>query len=225
MKPKNEKGQFIKAEWAPEDVAILVELYPDTLTSEIANILGVGLFRVRNKAHNLGLKKSKGFISMTGKMSSNHPNAIASRFKQGLIPENKGKKQTEFMSPEAIERTKATRFKKGDIPRNIKQTGYERIDSKDGYIYIKTEDGFKLKHRVVWEQHHGTIPPGHNIQFKDGNILNCTIENLYMISRSEQLRQENSMYARYPIDVQLAIKAKGALNRQINKLTKHENHE
>ena len=47
-----------------------------------------------------------------------------------------------------------------------------------------------------------------------------SIENLYMISRSEQLKKENSLYARYPEDVQYLIKLKGALNRQINKATK-----
>ena len=46
-----------------------------------------------------------------------------------------------------------------------------------------------------------------------------------MISRSEQLKKENSLYARYPEDVQYLIKLKGALNRQINKATKRMNHD
>ena len=64
------------------------------------------------------------------------------------------------------------------------------------------------------------LPICYNIQFKDGNRQNVSIENLYMISRSEQLKKENSLYARYPEDVQYLIKLKGALNRQINKATK-----
>lgn len=43
-----------------------------------------------------------------------------------------------------------------------------------------------------------------------------------MISRSEQMKTQNSMYARYPEDVQYLIKLKGALSRQINKATKNE---
>ena len=35
------------------------------------------------------------------------------QFPKGHVPRNKGKKQTDFMSAEAIERTKATRFQKG----------------------------------------------------------------------------------------------------------------
>lgn len=79
---------------------------------------------------------------------------------------------------------------------------------------------FELKHRLVWIEHNGEIPPGYNIQFKDGNKQNICIDNLYMISRSEQMKTQNSMYARYPEDVQYLIKLKGALSRQINKATK-----
>ena len=42
------------------------------------------------------------------------------------------------MTPEAIERTKATRFKKGDKPGNHRKVGSERI-TVDGYIEIKTK--------------------------------------------------------------------------------------
>lgn len=77
-----------------------------------------------------------------------------------------------------------------------------------------------MKHRLVWAEHYGRIPPGCNIQFKDGNPMNCSIENLYLISRHDQLKNENSMYARYPKEVQDTIKTLGALTRQINKLKK-----
>ena len=102
-----------------------------------------------------------------------------------------------------------------------KRQGYERI-TRDGYIEVKTAEPnvFELKHRLVWIEHNGAIPKGCNIQFKDGNRQNVTIENLYMISRSKQLKNENSMYARYPEDVQYLIKLKGVLSRQINKVTK-----
>ena len=98
---------------------------------------------------------------------------------------------------------------------------YERI-TRDGYIEVKTAEPnvFELKHRLVWIEHNGEIPPGYNIQFKDGDKQNICIENLYMISRSEQMKTQNSMYARYPEDVQYLIKLKGVLNRQINKATK-----
>lgn len=45
------------------------------------------------------------------------------------------------------------------------------------------------KHRWLWEQAHGAIPKGYNVQFKDGDTLNCVLDNLYLISRKKQLRK------------------------------------
>lgn len=44
-------------------------------------------------------------------------------------------------------------------------------------------------HHVVWEEHNGPIPAGHKVCFKDGNHLNCAIENLELLSNSEQVRK------------------------------------
>ena len=54
-----------------------------------------------------------------------------SRYQKGHTPCNKGKKQTEYMSREMIEKTIATRFKKGHKPHNT-------ID-KNGAIRIRIE--------------------------------------------------------------------------------------
>ena len=35
----------------------------------------------------------------------------------------------------------------------------------------------------------GKYLPAHNVQFKDGNPLNCEIENLYLISRKDQMKK------------------------------------
>ena len=181
--------------------------------------MGVGLYRVRNKAHNLGLKKSAAFKSMTGKMSSNNPKTIASRFKKGNIPGNKGKKYVEYLSAEAIERCKVSQYKKGNLPHNTKEIGYERID-KEGYILVKTElrGKLKLKHREVWKQHYGNIPKGHNVQFKDGNRQNCNIENLYIIPRKEQFVQNSIL--NLPPEVRTAYRMIGNIKKEINKQTK-----
>ena len=42
-------------------------------------------------------------------------------------------------------------------------------------------------HRVVWEQHHGPIPPKHVVRFKDGNTMNWDISNLEMISQTGKM--------------------------------------
>lgn len=43
-------------------------------------------------------------------------------------------------------------------------------------------------HRELWEEHHGPIPPGHNIHHIDGNKSNNTIENLECLSVAEHMR-------------------------------------
>lgn len=105
------------------------------------------------------------------------------KFEKGNIPVNKGKK----MSPEVYEKVRATMFKKGNTPGNHKPVGSERIDSKDGYVLVKVKEPrtWKLKHRVVWEEHNGPIPKDHVIIFRDGNRLNTDISNLMMISRAD----------------------------------------
>ena len=72
--------------WTQAEVDILKEMYPDHFASEIASVLGRTKSQIYNKAQALGLKSTPEKISRSGRMSSNHPNVIASRFKKGCIP-------------------------------------------------------------------------------------------------------------------------------------------
>jgi hypothetical protein len=49
----------------------------------------------------------------------------------------------------------------------------------------KLWERWEFLHRAVWEEHHGPIPKGMIIAFKDSNKLNCDIDNLVMITQSE----------------------------------------
>ena len=116
------------------------------------------------------------------------------QFRKGQPAYNKGMKQTDFMSAEAIERTKATRFQKGQEPHNAKGFGIgrERVD-KDGYIQVKVKlhsntDGrwnnYRYKHVLIWEKEHGChIPPKTAIIFADGNKRNFDSNNLVAVPR------------------------------------------
>ena len=110
------------------------------------------------------------------------------RFQKGDIPFNKGKSQKDYMSAESIEKTKKTRFKKGQPPINWRPVGSERI-TKDGYTEIKIAEPnvWELKHKVLWEREHGSIPPKHVVIFADGNKENLDINNLMLISREKLL--------------------------------------
>ena len=115
-------------------------------------------------------------------------------------------------------------FKQGSIPHNKKPIGTEVING-DGYIMVKVAnpDKWQLKHRIVWEKVHGEIPEGYNIQFKNRNRLDCRLENLYLISKAEQMAKENSFLAKYPKDIQEIIHLKGVVNRAIHKAEKNGN--
>jgi len=120
-----------------------------------------------------------------------------SQLKHGNIPVNKGLKQTEYMSPEAIERTKRTRFKKGDIPHNAyneigKIVIRQKKDGSERYKYICLAVGkWMLYHQYIWRKYHGDIPSGMVIRFKDGDSMNCEISNLECVTLAENLRLNN----------------------------------
>jgi hypothetical protein len=154
------------------------------------------------------------------------PKEVAERFKKesqikkGTPPPNKGKKWTDYMSEQGMKGSLKTAFKKGTVPPNYKPVGSERT-SKDGYIEIKVGEGmrqWRLKHRVVYEQHFGKIPKGYNVEFKDRNRLNISPENLVLRTRKENMKLNS--YHNLPKELANTIQLIGALNRQINKSKK-----
>lgn len=65
------------------------------------------------------------------KRNNNIVSGIDCRFQKGHEPVNKGKK----MSPEQYEKSKATMFKKGNVPKNHMEVG-EYTHTKDGYLIV-----------------------------------------------------------------------------------------
>lgn len=210
--------------WTEEEKRIIREMYPDHFASEVAEVLGNGRTarQVQNCANRLGVKSSHDKAVRSGRMSSDNPNTIAARFRKGHVPPNKGKK----MPAEVYARCAPTMFKKGNVTHNYKPVGSERVNV-DGYVEVKVADPgkWRLKHRVIWEEAHGPIPRGHNVQFRDGNSQNLSLDNLYLISRSEQLKKENCMMARYPEEVREVIYMKSAIKRRITEYNKKQNKE
>lgn len=148
------------------------------------------------------------------------------RIKPGNVPMNKGKKQTEYMTAEQIERTKATRFKKGNKPHNTQpeyhiSKRYHKTN-KTNYLYIKLSDAHhELLHRHLWRLVYGDIPEGHNIQFKDGNELNVAIDNLYSTERGYQVRVNKKGGKKLPFDLRKTINLITKLKKQINEKQDH----
>lgn len=101
-------------------------------------------------------------------------------FKKGHIPFNKGTK--------GVMKANKTSFKKGHVPKNYKPVGSERINV-DGYIEIKIADPNKweTKNRYIYKKYKGEIPKGFKVIYADGNKLNNSLDNLMLVSSSEEL--------------------------------------
>ena len=91
---------------------------------------------------------------------------------------------------EAIEKTRATRFRKGDRPANELPVGSVVVNSY-GYKLRKRQmegtlwERWEFLHRAVWEEHNGPVPEGMVVTFKDSDRLNCDIDNLILVTRGE----------------------------------------
>jgi hypothetical protein len=148
-----------------------------------------------------------------GKIRKGEHKSPATEFKPGHVPYNKGKQ----MPAELYEKAKPTMFPKGHKPHNTTTVGDIRV-RKDArgvpYYFIKIADcDWRHLHRVVWESVHGNIPKGSRIHFKDRNTMNCTIENLELLS-GETAMLRNQIH-RYPDEIKELIRLNAKLKRKI----------
>jgi hypothetical protein len=70
------------------------------------------------------------------------------------------------------------RFKKGDLAKFYKGTG--------GYLNIQIPQGIRRtvkKHELIWILNGKSIPPGYEIDHKDGDKTNNDISNLRLVDR------------------------------------------
>jgi hypothetical protein len=65
--------------------------------------------------------------------------------------------------------------------------GEKFTPEKDGYLRRSAHKAGRetFLQRLVWIEHRGPIPPGHQVMFRDGDRRNCAIKNLYCVSRVE----------------------------------------
>ena len=145
-----------------------------------------------------------------------------SHFKVGTPAVNKGLKQSQYMSAAAIEKVKKSWFKPGSNPANTKHDGAicirgDKIGNRYQFIRLSEANWIPL-HRHNWIQLNGAIPKGLKLIFKDGDTLNCSMDNLELVTAGE-LMLRNS-YHNYPKPLAMMVQLRGALNRQINKQSK-----
>ena len=77
-------------------------------------------------------------------------------------------------------------FTKNHIAHNKLPVGSERLNNNFIDIKIAQPDVWVRKHRYIWEQAYGKIPKGHLIIFLNNDKKDIRLENLALISRTEQ---------------------------------------
>jgi hypothetical protein len=210
--------------WAPDEVALLCARYAEHRTADIAAQLGRPLKHVYSKATRLGLRKSAAFLQrdVSGRMLKGGALSVATQFKPGSVPWNKGKHY------EALGRSIDTQFKPGGTPHTWKPIGSLRINA-DGYLQRKCSDtrypprDWVSIHRSVWEAANGPVPHGCVVVFVPGRKTTdeaaITPDAVECITR-RQLMARNTLHALLPKPLAKLVQLRGALARQINRKAK-----
>jgi len=194
--------------WTKEEAEELQRLYPTTTGKDLALRFGCNVQQIYNRANKMGLHKDLDFLHQYYR--ENFKGHQATQFKKGMKSWNKGQKGLQIGGVE-------TQFKKGRLPHNTKPIGFRSY--RDGYLVERVEKGFEFVHKLIWKQHHGDIPKGMFVVFKDRNQQNLVIENLELIDRAENMRR-NSVQ-NLPKEILEVIHIKKSITRKINQLEKN----
>lgn len=183
--------------WTADEDRALRVLYSDFSARHIAQVLGRTKASVKNRTIKLGLRKS----------------ANSGRFKPGHVG---------YVAPKGTRNSPQTEFKKGNKPQTWVPIGSETTD-KNGYLKRKVSDdrtkpsrfNWRFVHRLVWEQHHGQIPRGHKVVFRDGNKQHIEIENLELVTNQEAMRRNTIQ--RYDPELVQTMQLLGRVRKKIKR--------
>lgn len=212
--------------WPQSDLDTLAKLYPDHTAKAISLGLDRSVTSIYGMAARLGLKKSAEFFVSPASGRLDGTRGESGRFKKGLVPHNKGLRRPGW----AVGRMTETQFKQGQDPHNTQPIGSYRFD-KSGTLQRKINNNpgsnsvrWRGVHELVWVEANGPVPPKHIVVFKPGmrtNVLeDITLDKVECISLADNMRR-NTLH-RYPKEITDVIRARGALNRRINHVQKHQ---
>jgi len=157
----------------------IIDHYKNETGPKIANHFGVTINAIRGRIYKLQKR---------GDLPSKETNT--GQIKKGNIPFNKGMKGL------VLNKNGGGKFKKGSIPHNAYPDGHISVrEHSDGsvwkYIHFTGRQAH-LCHRYLWEQAYGKLSRNDILKFKDGNSLNCTLDNLQKISRKEHIKNNRN---------------------------------
>lgn len=214
-----------KFAWTPECERQVRELYPNTPNAQIVEVLGCSLPQLYSKAKRLGVQKSAEFLAgpHAGRIQHGQMLSPGTTFKKGQTSWIKGKK---VHFPGSV----PTQFRPGQRPRNEVPIGTERV--KVGYLWRKVSEkrtgdwraDWRQVHLLVWEQHHGPIPPGHAVMFRPGrktlDASLITADALELVPKTELMRR-NTIH-RYAPELREVIRLSARVRRTLDKRAENE---
>lgn len=215
--------------WTPEQDRIVRELYADTRTQHIADLLGVHYQQVAWRALKFGLRKSEAFLAgpESGRVTADSHHGGS--FYKGMVPWNQG------ISYQPGGNVKRSQFKAGNLNGRAAQlaqpVGAYRVNSC-GYLDRKISDQpgpqnlrWRALHRIVWETANGPVPKGYAVAFKPGRQTTdpekVTLDALELVTKRDVMLR-NSYHTQYPPELAKIVQLRGALTRQINLRAKKE---
>jgi len=174
-----------KPAYSDDELAIIKEFYPENGSGIAASIIEA----------RFGIVRTGDAIAQTArKIGLTYQGKKRGGFVKGQIPHNKGKK----MPLSVREKVAHTFFKKGQRSHNTRPNNDGgisiRLDKRGvPQLFIRLGVGeWEYLSRHAWASFFGPIPPKHCVIFKDGNTLNCSIENLQLISLAENARRNHN---------------------------------
>ncbi|WP_228257954.1 HNH endonuclease [Pseudoxanthomonas winnipegensis] len=215
--------------WTADEDETLRINFPMWPAFLIAHLVGHSVSSVYQRATRLGIEKHPDHMrNPMAHLWNNvhHPAAIASRFKPGRVPANKGVRRPGF----APGRMAETQFRKGRPAceaHNYVPIGTEKIDPKRNALVRKVTDDPSIfpVHRwqpvakIVWESAHGPVPKGHVVRFRDGMkslvASEITLDCLELVSQRENMLRNS--FHNYPEEVAHAVQLRSVLSRVINR--------
>lgn len=221
-----------RRKWTRAELSLLHSMYPECHTCDVAAWIGRTQGQCYQTAARVGLRKSAEYLASDAacrlRRGEETEAMRANRFQPGHSTWNKGLRGVVGVQ----EACRATQFKKGrpaHEARNYVPIGSLRV-SKDGYLERKLTDDPSIfparrwvaVHRLVWEQAHGPIPPGHIVCFLPGKkttvLEEVTADRLECITRAENARR-NHPRNRSP-ELARLVQLKGAITRQVNRIAR-----
>jgi hypothetical protein len=220
------KESDLRRRWKPSEIEHFRKLYPHVLTATLAKRLGKSVSSLYGAAATFGVGKTAEFRrSAEGCLLRRDPSVGApGRFKPGIVPHSKGVKRPGWSTG----RMRETQFKKGErsgfAEKNWKPIGTVVADL-EGFLRVKIAERvngepkgwdkriWPLLSHLTWEEHHGPIPAGHKVVFKNGDRANCAIENLELLTHAEVMMR-NTIH-NLPAELKETIMLLGRVKRKV----------